>query len=43
MSKGIEDELYEMVNIYPADSGLPMTVWAGPAAMLGMMFGSRST
>jgi hypothetical protein len=24
------DELYEMVNIYPADSGLPMTVWAGP-------------
>lgn len=30
MSKGIEDELYEMVNIYPADSGLPMTVWAGP-------------
>jgi hypothetical protein len=26
----IEAELYEMVNIYPADSGLPMTVWAGP-------------
>ena len=24
------DALYEMVNIYPADSGLPMTVWAGP-------------
>jgi hypothetical protein len=23
------DELHEMVNIYPADSGLPMTVWAG--------------
>lgn len=24
------EELYEKVNIYPADSGLPMTVWAGP-------------
>src|ERR1700751_518730 len=24
------DELYELVNIFPADSGLPMTVWAGP-------------
>jgi len=24
------DELYEMANIYPADSGLPMTVWVGP-------------
>ena len=21
---------YEMVSIYPADSGLPMTIWAGP-------------
>jgi hypothetical protein len=30
MDKASEDELYEMVNIYPADSGLPMTVWAGP-------------
>ena len=27
---GAADELYEMVDIYPADSGLPMTVWAGP-------------
>jgi hypothetical protein len=24
------DELYETVNIFPDDSGLPMTVWAGP-------------
>ena len=24
------DAAYEMVNIHPADSGLPMTVWAGP-------------
>jgi hypothetical protein len=30
MSKVIEDELYEMLSIYPADSGLPMTVWAEP-------------
>jgi len=26
----VSDDLYEMVNIFPADSGLPMTVWAGP-------------
>ncbi len=25
-----DDELYDMVNIYPSDSGLPMTVRAGP-------------
>ena len=25
-----DDELYEKEDIYPADSGLPMTVWAGP-------------
>jgi hypothetical protein len=24
------DELYQTVNIFPGDSGLPMTVWAGP-------------
>jgi putative DNA-invertase from lambdoid prophage Rac len=30
MPETLEDELYRMVNIYPADSGLPMTVWAGP-------------
>ena len=24
------DQLFEMVNIYPSDSGLPMTVWVGP-------------
>ena len=24
------DELFEMVNIHPGDSGLPMAVWAGP-------------
>jgi hypothetical protein len=30
VSKVLEDELYEMVNNYPADSGLPMTVRAGP-------------
>ena len=25
-----EDALFEMANIYPSDSGLPMTVWVGP-------------
>jgi hypothetical protein len=25
-----EDELFLMVNLYPARTGLPMTVWAGP-------------
>jgi hypothetical protein len=25
-----EDDLYEMANIYPTDSGLPMTVWVRP-------------
>ena len=25
-----EDALFEMANIYPADSGLPMTVWVSP-------------
>jgi hypothetical protein len=25
-----EDTLFEMANIYPADSRLPMTVWVGP-------------
>jgi hypothetical protein len=35
-AKGGPKALYEMVNIYPADGGLPMTVWAG-AARRGMM------
>lgn len=26
----IDDELYEMVNLAPRLTGLPMTVWAGP-------------
>lgn len=26
----IEDDLYEMANIYPRRSGLPMTVWVSP-------------
>jgi hypothetical protein len=25
-----EDDLYEMTNIYPRTSGLPMTVWISP-------------
>jgi hypothetical protein len=25
-----DDALFEMANIYPADSGLPMTVWVSP-------------
>jgi hypothetical protein len=25
-----DDELFEMVNLYPARTGLPMTVWVGP-------------
>ncbi len=24
------DELYEMANLFPRTTGLPMTVWAGP-------------
>src|SRR5579864_9616797 len=24
------DELYEMANLYPDTTGLPMTVWVGP-------------
>jgi hypothetical protein len=24
------DELYEMTNLYPASTGLPMTVWVSP-------------
>jgi len=30
MSEITEDELYEMANVYPDDSGLPMTVWVRP-------------
>jgi hypothetical protein len=30
MSEVTEDELYEMANVYPDDSGLPMTVWVRP-------------
>jgi len=26
----IEDELFLMTNLYPASTGLPMTVWVGP-------------
>ena len=25
-----ENELFEMANLYPRDTGLPMTVWVGP-------------
>jgi len=25
-----EDDLYEMANLYPRDTGLPMTVWVSP-------------
>jgi hypothetical protein len=24
------DELFEMANLYPRTTGLPMTVWVGP-------------
>ena len=24
------DELFEMVNLYPRTTGLPMTIWTGP-------------
>jgi hypothetical protein len=30
MSEVTEDELYEMANVYPDDSGLPMTVCVRP-------------
>jgi len=30
MSKIAEDDLDTMVNVYPDDSGLPMTVWVRP-------------
>ena len=30
MSSLTEDELYEMANLYPRTTGLPMTVWVGP-------------
>jgi hypothetical protein len=26
----VSDELYEMANLYPAETGLPMTVWVSP-------------
>jgi len=25
-----EDDLYEMANLYPRDTGLPMTIWVSP-------------
>ncbi|HVC54300.1 MAG TPA: hypothetical protein VND87_19965 [Stellaceae bacterium] len=34
------DALYEMANLYPRTTGLPMTVWVGPR---GTTCGSRST
>jgi hypothetical protein len=30
MSEITEDELYAMANVFPADSGLTMTVWVRP-------------
>jgi hypothetical protein len=30
MSEITEDDLYEMANVFPDDSGLPMTVWVRP-------------
>ena len=27
---GTSDELYEMANLYPRTTGLPMTIWVGP-------------
>jgi hypothetical protein len=30
MTEFTEDDLYEMTNIYPDTSGLPMTVWIRP-------------
>jgi hypothetical protein len=30
MDEDEEDELFRMVNLYPKNTGLPMTIWAGP-------------
>jgi hypothetical protein len=30
MAASTHDDLFLMVNLYPARTGLPMTVWAGP-------------
>ena len=30
MASNESDELYEMANLYPRTTGLPMTVWVGP-------------
>ena len=37
------DELYEMVNLVPRLTGLPMTVWVSPRARPAMMCELRST
>jgi hypothetical protein len=29
-ARSAEDELFEMANLYPRTTGLPMTVWVGP-------------
>ena len=36
-------DLFEMANLYPDTTGLPMTVWISPCGMPGMTSGSRST
>jgi hypothetical protein len=32
---GEADELYEMANLYPAETGLPVTVWVSPRGRCG--------
>jgi hypothetical protein len=33
------EDLFEMANLFPATTGLPMTVWVNRAAMPGMICG----
>ena len=29
-ARAADDELFQMVNLYPRSTGLPMTIWVGP-------------
>ena len=37
------DELFEVANLFPRTTGLPMTVWSAHAGTPATMSGSRST
>ena len=41
MSEIGEDEFFEMVNLVPRLTGLPMTIWFRRAATLGMARASK--